>query len=946
MSTRSVVILLVVALSLAGMVLLFEREVSREVEPSADEYKIFKEYRSEEAHKVSLIYGDMAVQLMRDVEGWQMTSPEVAVADTQRVEELLGRVGDLMEVAQPIKAKPGQQVNMAEYGLDDSSRRIIVSYGGVAEAALTLGSRVANADRLYARLGNENRVMIIDAGASKLLEEVRQDGNYYRSRRVFQAKHIDKALQIQVLGVSGANSKPVVLQKDEKMGLWSVAAPLIDRADQEAVTDMLGKLAELQVAEFLPFPRTEQELQELLVKAGLSGQVEPEVVELAAEDQQTVALALGRIDEQGKLRYALVARQALLVPSQEIVKLPADCVDVLPQSLGSLRDKKFLRFGEGAVSRVRLRGSEGLTVLARSEVKEDSIEESADSEQPATGSWMIAGPREAPAEQGVVDEFLRAVQDLAATSVVGTAKDEMGFAEPYLTLEIKVENGPGGTLEVGAATDDGKSRYARLKGDKYVRKVPAETVEQLAHGYLHFRQREIAKIGSWDIKRFSISLGETRRQGEYRQGQWWLTEPTVVRAEDGVVRDTLGIFDPLKAEEIVADDVADGDAEALERYGLLEPALRVTVAKEVKKPEGADEEEAGEADEVEAAEIPKIEEYVLLIGKAVEEDLSDEVYARLGGEELVFTLDKMAVGKLTDDLRSRRVLPIANWQVKQLKEVQIVQGSEVLKLVKDGEDWQVVSPKEFPPEQEAVEAMLGTLGDFESSEFGEDPADKKYGLANPAMTVSVTLAGAGAEEAKTYRCFVGKQVLGKSYAVKAEDEQVVRLVEPAKLEKLQQSYLTYRKKQILSLKQKGIRSIEIIEKGKQSQKAQLQDAGWRLSEPADGVLDLMKVEEIAKSISNVQAAKLVAEGPEAAGEYGLDRPTWTVTVELTDEWGQIASHRLLIGSEFKEVGSKLEKGIPRPRYARLDDGETVFVLSSKDVHTIEKGLVFRPGEDD
>ena len=102
MSTRSVMILLVVALSLAGMVLLFERQVSREIKPSADEYKVFKEYRRETVHKISLIEGDLAVQLMKDGEGWQMTSPEAAVANGQRVEELLEKLGELTEEDKPI----------------------------------------------------------------------------------------------------------------------------------------------------------------------------------------------------------------------------------------------------------------------------------------------------------------------------------------------------------------------------------------------------------------------------------------------------------------------------------------------------------------------------------------------------------------------------------------------------------------------------------------------------------------------------------------------------------------------------------------------------------------------------------------------------------------------------------------------------------------------------
>ena len=108
MSTRSVVVLLIVALSLAVMVLLFEREVGREVEPGPDEYKVFKAYAKDQVKLVNLVRGDLTVQLVRQGEGWQMNSPVRAVAASRRVEKLLEQLGDLMEVARPIKGQAGE----------------------------------------------------------------------------------------------------------------------------------------------------------------------------------------------------------------------------------------------------------------------------------------------------------------------------------------------------------------------------------------------------------------------------------------------------------------------------------------------------------------------------------------------------------------------------------------------------------------------------------------------------------------------------------------------------------------------------------------------------------------------------------------------------------------------------------------------------------------------
>ncbi len=115
MSTRSVVVLLIIAMSLAGMVLLFERQVGREVEAGADEYKVFKAYAKDQVHWVNLVRGDLTVQLVRQAQGWQMNSPVQAEAAGQRVEKLLGQLGELMEVAAPIKGQAGQKMNLEQY---------------------------------------------------------------------------------------------------------------------------------------------------------------------------------------------------------------------------------------------------------------------------------------------------------------------------------------------------------------------------------------------------------------------------------------------------------------------------------------------------------------------------------------------------------------------------------------------------------------------------------------------------------------------------------------------------------------------------------------------------------------------------------------------------------------------------------------------------------------
>ncbi|NIA07476.1 MAG: DUF4340 domain-containing protein [Actinobacteria bacterium] len=919
MSNRSVVALLIVALSLAGMVLIFERQISQETEPSTDEYKVFKAYSIDQVESVSLVNGDLAVQLKRRPEGWQLTSPVVAAADEQRVKKLLSQLAELMEVEAPIKAAPGKTINMATYGLAEPSQKIIVSYGGVQEAGLSLGHRTERQDRLYARLGKENRVMIIDAGVSRLLEEIAADTNLYRSRRIFQAKYIDNVLEIQVLTAESQDEKPIALQRSELSGRWVLRAPLEDRADQEKVQELLGKCAALQAAEFIKLPSDQAQLAQTLKVYGLTGEEKTDIIALAAEGMQKILLYLGRPDKQNKFRYGLVEKSAVLARSQEVVKIPADFAKALPRSAESLRDRKFLRFNEQKVTEVYLNSPAGTTVLAQNKTK---------------GQWVLKEDNVA-ADQEIVGKFLDAIKKLTATGFAGEAAAEMGFNGPFLTIQIKTyQQGKDNNLQIGARTKDGKHRYARLENDKTVRLVRAEAVNDLAVDRLHFYERKLAQVSRRDVKECAKAIGQDEWQAIQKDGQWWISKPEKVRADNDLVGEAIGVLDPLRVKRIVADKLADGD-EALAKYGLDEPQYRLTVVKEIKR-EAPPARRPGALDKppVKPEAKYKKEDYVLLVGRAVDEQ-AKQYYGRLKGKDLVFTIAKNAVDKINSDWRSKRVWPLVSWQAKQISKIEITKGSETLTLEKPRENWQVITPKKFWPNQQEVKKLVGALLELEAVEFRKQNDDKQYGLDEPRMVVKAVLEKTPTSEQKEYRFYVGKLIEGKGYAVKTDGEDAIRLVAADELKPLEQNYLRLREKKMLSFQTKEVKAVEISERNKKKYRAQRVETGWTLTLPAGAAANADNLESILKTLSNLRASEIVADTLNEAKKYGLDKPYLTLTVEMK----QKETHTLLIGDEIKQAGGKDETQT-RPRYAVLGGDSTVFVISGENVEVLVKGIMF------
>ncbi len=922
MSNRSVVVLLIVALSLAVMVLLFEREVGREVEPGPDEYKVFKAYAKDQVHWVNLVRGDLTVQLKRQGDDWQMKLPVRAVAKSKEVEKLLEQLGDLMEVARPIKGRAGEKIDLEQYGLSNPWGKIIVSYGGVKGAELSLGQRTRKHNQLYARLGEENRVMVIDAKAMKLLEEVAADENFYRSRRIFQDRHINKALSIELVWGQVSDGKSIVLGKDQSSGRWLLSSPVKDRADGQAVRKLLDKCAGLRVAEFIgnidqTTPADQAKLVQMLELYGLTGRGEAGAVAVEAEGMQVV-VHLGRADKQGKFRYALVENRAMLAGNRELVKIGAEFAEVLPRSAEALRDRSFLSFQSSAVNEVRISGPEGEIVLGQGR----------SSEGQATGQWLIRKPLETAADKNIVANFLRELQGLRARNFVGGLTAAMEFEKPYLRIEVQSnEKGKGEILEIGALTANGQARYARLSRDRVVRRVDAVRAEGLVHDSLYFYERKLADVGRREIKSFRFRAAGGQKdevKGVYKEDQWWLSKPVVMRADSDVVRDVLGILNPLRAERIVADGVAENDTAALGQYGLDEPRyeLMVVEEEEVKK-ESAPEEAA------EAIAATQRKEHVLLIGRAVGDEQDEEYYGLLRGREVVFTIRKTAVDKLGGDLRSKKVLPLTNRQIGGLNKVEIIRGDELLSLEKPRENWQVTAPKKFWPSQEAVKRLLESIVGLSGEDFGTKADENQYGLGEPTMTVSLGL------NEGSYRFFVGKLLEGKGYAVKTEDEDIVRLVAAEKLEALGQSYLAYRKKEMLSLKKDKVRAIEIIYGKGKRERAEREQLGWKLKVPAGGALELAKLENILGLMRGLRAKEVVADTLEQDRKYGLDKPALTVTIEADGAEDEKIIYSLLIGAEVEDESGS--------RYARVGGDATVFVVGEKDMQILQEGLLFEPG---
>ncbi len=211
-------------------------------------------------------------------------------------------------------------------------------------------------------------------------------------------------------------------------------------------------------------------------------------------------------------------------------------------------------------------------------------------------------------------------------------------------------------------------------------------------------------------------------------GEWRLTAPIQTTADPDKVRTLLSGLEGLRIERRI-DDVSEADRK---EYKLDGPAPRIEVSA---KESGGETKETG-----------------LVIGDktpvgssryAARPD-SDEVMIVSGNPEPLLSADP-------NSLRLRKLVGIESWKMDYVK----IEGQGAnLDLARSGGEWRLESPVAFPADATKVQALLGDLQSAEATGFAtESPGEgdlQRFGLADPALMLTVTPQGDGAPVTVTF----------------------------------------------------------------------------------------------------------------------------------------------------------------------------------------------------
>jgi hypothetical protein len=359
---------------------------------------------------------DQEILLEKDSDNqWQIVKPMTFPADQSEVQSLLSSIGSMrMERVVEEKAQ-----DLKVYGLDQPEIKLSVKLKD-QEEHLLFGDSGPVGSTLYVMRSGENTVRLTDQFYKTSLTKTVND---LRKKEVMDLDPPSvKQLTLQYPG------QTFILAKED--GQWWIKKPLIFRADDEVISDMLGELKRLRAKEFVDQVSTE------LLKSFRHPRLK---VEVESENGATTTLSIFKVPGpvKGEQKTYAVTKS-----SNPVYLIDAKAVTDLEKDLFSLRDKHLLAFDSGQVHAIEIRKASDEPLTIRREGND----------------WSLDGQTLEESKVQKVTDFLRDLSELKADKLVESTprlENPYGLNPPeYRVNLINAQQSKLAELLIGAKNDD------------------------------------------------------------------------------------------------------------------------------------------------------------------------------------------------------------------------------------------------------------------------------------------------------------------------------------------------------------------------------------------------------------------------------------------------------------------------------------------------------------
>ncbi len=394
----------------------------------------------QEVEQITVSRKTESIVVKRDGEDWRLVEP--VRAKTNKTE-----IGSLLHAILNAKQERGiaeQPKNLTEYGLEQPAIRLTVTLqGGTSLPELLLGDKNPNGFSVYAKRGDRPAVFLVAEGLRNRLDRRADD---LRDKTVLPLD-LDKVKQVRLI----RKGQTINLTSGDAQR-WEMTHPAKVKADGSMVRDLLWKIKDARVKEFLAAPEDSKR------RYGLD---RPDlVVELREADTSKRLLLKAAADPKAGL-YALAE------PGEGIISTDASLLTDLSKSPFDLRDRSLLSFETTDINSLTIRrGPQVLSLVREGDV------------------WKLKTPAPGDVQPGKIYDLLYALKELRYHELVAQARrqdERYGLKNPQVEVEVGLADGSRlPTLLIGTSAND--RLYAKLAASPEIYTIDPKFLARLPAG--------------------------------------------------------------------------------------------------------------------------------------------------------------------------------------------------------------------------------------------------------------------------------------------------------------------------------------------------------------------------------------------------------------------------------------------------------------------------------
>jgi hypothetical protein len=205
--------------------------------------------------------------------------------------------------------------------------------------------------------------------------------------------------------------------------------------------------------------------------------------------------------------------------------------------------------------------------------------------------------------------------------------------------------------------------------------------------------------------------------------------------------------------------------------------------------------------------------------------VGDILYVQVAGEGKADIVSSAVVEQLekpASEFRKARLLTTPN---EKITGVTISHENQTLKLVKNGENWQITEPKPMPGDADQISSLLTSITGLDAAKFVSEDAKNlaEYGLDKPQMTITYTTAPPETQPAATQSSATTKpggdvvtikfgaaqDVLNKYVYATASPAGPVVTIDATKLEAFKKTPLDLRDRKVVDVNPDAVSKLAI-----------------------------------------------------------------------------------------------------------------------------------------